>query len=98
MYVTQEIAERIKLQAKLKGVAIKDLLADCDMNINAISQFSKGKQMSCTSLALVADYLDCSVDYLLAESLKRTVNLYSLWKKRNFFDCIAKQTLMGSLR
>ena len=70
MYVTQEIAERIKLQAKLKGVAIKDLLADCDMNINAISQFSKGKQMSCTSLALVADYLDCSVDYLLGRKLE----------------------------
>lgn len=38
------------------------------MNINAISEFGKGKQLSCISLAKIADYLDCSVDYLLGRT------------------------------
>ncbi len=41
---------------------MKNILTDCDMNINAISEFSKGKQLSCISLAHIADYL---VDYLM---------------------------------
>lgn len=74
MYITQDIANRIKQQAKNKKVAIKDLLSDCEMNINAISEFSKGKQLSCISLARIADYLDCSVDYLLGRTDKPEVN------------------------
>lgn len=68
MYITEEIANRIKLQAKSKNVTIKDILSHCEMNINAISNFSKGKVLSCISLAKIADYLDCSVDYLLGRT------------------------------
>ena len=68
MYITQEIANRIKMRAKEQKVTIKSLLSACEMNINAISEFSKGKQLSCISLARIADYLDCSVDYLLGRT------------------------------
>ena len=68
MYITQEIANKIKLQTKSKKIAMKDLLANCELNINAVSEFSKGKQLSCISLAKIADYLDCSVDYLLGRT------------------------------
>jgi len=74
MYITQEIAARIKQRAKLKKIAIKDLLADCELSINAISEFSKGKQMSCISLARIADCLDCSVDYLLGRTDNPNIN------------------------
>ena len=74
MYVTQEIAFRIKSRAKAKKIAMKTMLSDCDMNINAISEFSKGKQLSCISLARIADYLDCSVDYLLGRTDNPEVN------------------------
>lgn len=74
MYVTQEIARRIKQQAKIKKITLKDLLNDCDMNINAISQFSNGKLLSCIGLAKIADYLDCSVDYLLGRTDNPEVN------------------------
>ena len=74
MYDTQEIAARIKQQAKIKKIAIKDLLSHCELSINAISEFSKGKQMSCISLARIADYIDCSVDYLLGRTDKPEVN------------------------
>lgn len=65
MYITQDIAGRIKRQAKLQGKTIKVMLQDLEMGINAISEFSKGKQLSCISLAKISDYLNCSVDYLL---------------------------------
>ena len=69
MYDTQEIATRIKFCAKNQKIAIKKLLTDCNININAISEFSKGKQMSCINLARIADYLNCSVDYLLGRKV-----------------------------
>lgn len=74
MYITQEIANRIKMRAKEQKVTIKSLLSACEMNINAISEFSKGKQLSCISLARIADYLDCSVDYLLGRTDNPEVN------------------------
>ena len=74
MYITQDIANRIKLEAKSKKISMKTILSDCNMNINAISEFSKGKQMSCISLAKIADYLDCSVDYLLGRTDNPEIN------------------------
>ncbi len=74
MYITQDIADRIKYRAKIQRIAIKELLASCEMNINAVSEFAKGKQLSCISLARIADYLDCSVDYLLGRTDKPEVN------------------------
>lgn len=68
LYITSDIANRIKLRSKMQKISIKDMLAACDMNINAISEFGKGKQLSCISLAKIADYLDCSVDYLLGRT------------------------------
>lgn len=74
MYVTQDIAGRIKSRLKSQHINTKDMLSDLDMGINAISEFAKGKQMSCITLARIADYLGCSVDYLLGRTDKPEVN------------------------
>lgn len=74
MYITQDIAIRIKMCAKLKGYKLKDMLNDLNMGINAISEFSKGQALSCISLAKIADYLDCSVDYLLGRTENPEIN------------------------
>ena len=80
MYVTQDIADRIKWRLKEKGIRTKDMLSDLNMGINAISEFAKGKQMSCIALPSaeklerIADYLDCSVDYLLGRTDNPAVN------------------------
>lgn len=68
MYVTQDIAERIRLQAKKREIKMREMLSQCELGINTISEFAKGKQISCISLAKIADYLDCSTDYLLGRS------------------------------
>ena len=74
MYITQDIANRIKICLKSQHKGTKEMLSELDMGINAISEFSKGKQMSCISLARIADYLDCSVDYLLGRTDRPEVN------------------------
>lgn len=74
MYDTQKIAERIKMRLREKHIHMKDMLSDLDMGINAISEFAKGKQMSCIALARIADYLDCSVDYLLGRTENPAIN------------------------
>lgn len=74
MYMTQDIADRIKLRLRSKHVRVKDMLADLNMGINAISELAKGKQMSCIALARIADYLDCSVDYLLGRTDNPDIN------------------------
>ena len=74
MYDTQQIADRIKMRLKERHIQVKDMLSDLNMGINAISEFAKGTQMSCIALARIADYLDCSVDYLLGRTDDPAVN------------------------
>lgn len=68
MYIQQEIAERIKKQAKLHNVVLKDMLKNIGTGVNLISHLSKGQEISYLTLAKIADYLDCSVDYLLGRT------------------------------
>lgn len=65
MYDSQTIAFMIKKTAKEKNIAIKQLLETCNLNINTISELSKGKQISYTSFATIAECLGVSTDYLL---------------------------------
>lgn len=74
MYITQDIASRIKMRLKELGAPMKKMLADLDLGINAISEFAKGKQLSCITLARIADYLNCSVDYLLGRTDNPEIN------------------------
>lgn len=68
MYISQEIATRIKEQIKKQNLSVRDFLSSCGLNINTISELSKGKQISYLNFAKIADNLECSVDYLLGRS------------------------------
>lgn len=74
MYNSQNLVQRIKNRAKERNVLIRDMLTDCGLNINAISQISDKKGLSSFSLARIADYLDCSVDYLLGRTDNPEIN------------------------
>jgi len=50
------------------------MLHDLDVNINLISQLAKGQNITAINLAKIADYLDCSVDYLLGRTDVPEVN------------------------
>lgn len=68
MYNSQDLIMAIKSRAKERNSLIKDVLKACDLNINALSQITDKKGLSSFSLAKIADYLDCSVDYLLGRT------------------------------
>lgn len=69
MYSAYETAERIKLRAKSQNILIKDMLNSCEMNKNALStMFSRGSWLQANNIAKVADYLECSIDYLLGRT------------------------------
>jgi DNA-binding Xre family transcriptional regulator len=64
----------IKKQAKIKGIAIKDMLSNLGLGINTLSHMNHGRSLASDSLARIADYLDCSVDYLLGRTDNPDVN------------------------
>ncbi len=74
MYNPQNVAFRIKTRAREIKVPIRTLCGDCNIGINSISQLAGGRIMSFISLALIADRLDCSVDYLLGRTENPAIN------------------------
>lgn len=75
MYISANTAQTIKSYAKSKGIAIKDMLLDCDLNKNTLSTMTtRGSWIQANTLAKIADYLDCSVDYLLGRSATPEIN------------------------
>ena len=74
MYDSQKIAMRIKSMAKSQNISLKAMLSECGMGINTISQMSKGNDMLSKNLAKIADYLGCSVDYLLGRTDNPEIN------------------------
>ena len=74
MYNAQTLKNRIKDLCKQKHIAVKVMLSDCDLSINAISQINDNGGMYSFNLARIADYLDCSVDYLLGRTDNPEIN------------------------
>ncbi len=69
MYISANIAKRIKEFAKIKGIKINDMLTACELSKNTLSSMiSGGSTPKSENLARIADYLDCSVDYLLGRT------------------------------
>ena len=64
----QFVAERIKSRIKELNKTVKGTLTDLQMGINTISELSKGKEMSYARFSEMAEYLECSVDYLLGRT------------------------------
>ena len=74
MYTAQTTKDKIKQLCKAKGVSMENMLAECSLGVNAIRQINDTKGMASFSLARIADYLDCSVDYLLGRTDNPEVN------------------------
>lgn len=68
MQSTQIIAERIKQQTKSKQITVKKMLADCNLGPNTVSKISNGTDILSQTILKIAEYLDCSVDYLLGRT------------------------------
>lgn len=67
MYNSKDIALRIKLLAKQKNIAISEMLEKIGLSKNTMNNF-KTSIPKADNLAKIADYLNCSVDYLLGRT------------------------------
>ncbi len=74
MYNSQEIANRIKVKAKEQNKTVSELLITCELGKNTISKIANGTDIYSKNLAKIADYLDCSVDYLLGRTDNPEIN------------------------
>ena len=68
LYNTNNVAIRIKNMLSIKKISASKMLLDLGLGVNALYQFEQGRVMSSFNLAKIADYLDCSVDYLLGRT------------------------------
>lgn len=78
MYTSQNIALRIKQYAKDKQIVLKEMLSECGLSKNTLSSMqSGGSTPKSENLAKIADYLDCSVDYLLGRTDNPEINRWN---------------------
>ncbi len=69
MHNSQEVANTIKFLLKSKNITAGQMLSDCHLNKNALNTMQSGGYLPrVEALAKIADYLDCSVDYLLGRT------------------------------
>lgn len=73
MYNSQNVAETIKKLSKEKNITLKMLLEDVGLGFNTMSNM-KTSMPKADNLAKIADYLDCSVDYLLGRTDNPEIN------------------------
>lgn len=68
-------AQIIKQQCKVNSISVSKLLSDCDIRKSLIYDLEKRNWTPSTEIMeKIADYLDCSVDYLLGRTDKPEVN------------------------
>ena len=75
MYNSQNVADRIKICAKEKGITLNILQEKCGLSKNAIQTSAKSKNgLGASFLYSIAEMLDCSVDYLLGRTDEISLN------------------------
>ena len=75
MHSSQMVALTIKKFAKSKNIKIGDMLAQCDLNKNTLSSMQcRNNYPSAETICKIADYLDCSVDYLYGRTENPEIN------------------------
>lgn len=69
VYSSKDIANRIKDRSKEQNVVIKQMLLECGLSKNALSSMLSGGSLpKSDNIAKIADYLNCSVDFLLGRT------------------------------
>ena len=66
MINSQELAIAIKQEAKTRKIPVGKMLAACDLSVNTLSSMQSGGYFPrLEAIIKIADFLDCSIDYLL---------------------------------
>ncbi len=86
IYDCELIANRIRSRAKQQNIKLGSMLSDLSLNVNRIAELAEGHAISSISLARIADYLNCSVDYLLGRTYNPQMDAS---RHRLMFDTIS---------
>lgn len=68
MYNSTVLADRIKSRAKDQHIQLKDIWKKVGITDNTLTNLRKGSMLGADKLAMIADYLRCSTDYLLGRT------------------------------
>lgn len=75
MHNSQDVATSIKQLAKSKNISIGKLLLDCELSKNTLSSMQAGGYLPrLETIARIADYLNCSIDYLIGRTDNPEIN------------------------
>ena len=74
MYDLQLIESRIMSIAQEKGLSKNKLLLNAKLNKSVFDNMKKGQIPSVDKIHIIADYLGCSVDYLLGRTDNPEIN------------------------
>ncbi len=83
MYKSSDIAVKIKYKVRDKGISQKKMFAELGISENTLTNF-KTSMPKVDTVAKIADYLDCSVDYLLGrEPMEQPSSVKSIGDNNN---------------
>lgn len=74
MYNAQFTADIIKKLLIDRHITAKSMCIACQLGVNTLSNIRRGDIKSIETFLTIADYLDCSVDYLLGRTNNPEVN------------------------
>lgn len=63
-----QFAQRIKDRCNEKGYTIKEVLENCQLSRNLMYQIKINQLPSIKIVERLAEYLDCSIDYLIGRT------------------------------
>lgn len=70
-----QIAQNIKTICKTQKKTISQMLMDCDLSKSFIYDLEKrNRSPSCDTISRIADYFDCSIDYLVGRTDNPEIN------------------------
>ena len=74
MYNAQNAADCIKKILIDRNLTAKSMCQSCHISVNALSNIRRGDLKSIEAFYSIADYLDCSIDYLVGRTDKPEVS------------------------
>ena len=69
MYFATDITNRIFAEIKKTGKSQKEVFETLDISENTVKRMTDKKGIGCITIAKIADYCGCSVDYLLGRQV-----------------------------
>lgn len=100
-YISADVSEKIKKRLKEFGTTAEQMLSELGMGKRTLQNY-KASMPKADNLAKIADYLDCSVDYLLGRTDEHSLQPKNINNTGNHIsfgaDCKNNKVAFGDLQ